>query len=83
MLKSMAEPAGVSRGHSTLEVMNFRGRPEHQVRGETDEFERRTKTAENPGRDLLAGGSGEATGDRGMAEFFSGTKRRVTLRRQR
>jgi len=60
--------------------MNFRERPEHQVRGGADEFERRAKTAENPERGLPAGGSGEAAGDRGRAEFFSGTKRRVTSR---
>ncbi|GAW93531.1 retron-type reverse transcriptase, partial [Calderihabitans maritimus] len=47
MSRGTAEPAGVSRGHSTLGVVNSRGRPEHQVRGETDAFARRAKTAEN------------------------------------
>jgi len=61
--------------------MNSGGRPEHQDGGETDEFARRSKTAENPGRGLPAGGSGEATGDCGRAETFSGTKRSGTSRR--
>jgi hypothetical protein len=63
-----------------VEVINFRGRPEHQVRGETDEFEGRAKTLDFPGRGLPAGKSGEAAGDRGRAEFFSATKRSVTSR---
>ena len=61
--------------------MNSGGRPEHQDRGETDAFARRSKTAENPERGLPAGGSGEATGDRRRAELFSGTRRGGTSRR--
>jgi len=61
--------------------MNSRGRPEHQVRGETGAFARRAKTLDFPGRGLPAGGSGEAAGDRGRAESFSGTKRDGTSRR--
>lgn len=40
----LAEPAEVSRGHSTLGVMNRKGRPKHQVRDETDASARRTET---------------------------------------
>jgi hypothetical protein len=43
------------------------GRTEHKDREALYEFERRAKTAENPGRELPTGGSGESAGDRGSA----------------
>jgi hypothetical protein len=53
--------------------------------GETDEFARRAKTLDFPGRGLPAGGSGEATGDCRRAElhvpFGRGTRRGSTWRR--
>jgi len=56
--------------------MNSRGRPEHQVRGETGAFARRAKTLDFPGRGLPAGGSGEATGDRGAGQRVMGSIRK-------
>jgi len=40
MLKCMAEPAGASREHNTLEVMNSGWRSKHKGRGETDPLAR-------------------------------------------
>ena len=72
-----AEPAGVSRGHSTRGWECPEGRAEHGEGRANDELAGRTKTAENPSWELSAGGRGESTGDRRSAEFVFGANRRA------
>jgi len=82
--KGAAELAGVSRGHRTSPVTSGRRKGRTQGKGWVRHgFARRATTAENPKRELPAGGSGEPAGDRRSAESFSGTPRHFAPRSRR